>query len=557
MTAPAEKPPGKISQWVSAILGFPRRLSTAARAAIVLEIFLCLVVFTVWIAFLTDRNNVPWRHSLTIERILVVLLLLLIIPLVFYRAVRLWTEGDRSQFPDLDYAWTAGLASLSEHGLSLESIPVFLVLGSANEAQEKALMTASGMGFRVRGIPEGPAPVHWYANVERIYLFCSEASWLSGLASKVDRRIRRNLAATSMSSDRPVVNYTASSPVAQLSDITRPVPRDLAPAGDLGIKTISVEEFSLTPPGGPRSSPAPAPSAPAVHAPISPTPTPRVNLMESSAVDMSLAGDEPVAMLPHESAEQLRRLQYFCRLLQRARQPLCATNGILVLLPSAMLQARQQDVEELQKAVKSDLTMSLRTLQIRCPVTTLITGMEREPGFGELVRRVGRDRAQAQRFGRRFDTRHLPTGTALTSLSAHLCGAFEDWIYTLFREDGALTRPGNTRLFGLLCKVRTNLKSRLAALLTAAVGYEAAAGHVDDPILYSGCYFAATGETEDRQAFIKGVFDKLNDEQEDVEWSHDSLRSNRRYRRSMIIGIGVCVLLSGTLATLIGYALLH
>lgn len=544
--APPVKPPGKISQWISKIVGFPRRLSTAARSAVVLAMFLVLVVLAVWIAFLTDRNNVPWRHSLTIERVLVVLALLLLIPFVFYRAVRLWTEGDKSQFPDLDYAWNAGLESLREHGLSLESIPVFLVLGSASEAQEKALTNASGMGFRVRGVPEGPAPVHWYANVERIYLFCSEASWLSGLAMKVDRRIRRQLASTSMNPDRPVINYTASSPVAQLSSITRPVSRDVAPTENLGVKTISLDEFSLAPPSSPPPPPAPSPAVG----------SPRLDRMESSTVGIGLANDEPIAMLPHESAEQLRRLQYFCRLLQRARQPLCATNGILVLLPSAMLQARQQEIEELQKAVKSDLTMSLRTLQIRCPVTTLITGMEYEPGFGELVRRVGRDRAQAQRFGRRFDSRSLPTGTALTSLSAHLCGTFEDWIYTLFREDGALTRPGNMRLFGLLCTVRTNLKNRLSNLLAAAIGYEEGSSNSDEPILYSGCYFAATGDTEDRQAFIKGVLDKLNDEQEDVEWSRDSLRNNRRYRRLMMIGGVVCLLLTVSLAGLIGYSLL-
>ena len=79
-------------------------------------------------------------------------------------------------------------------------------------------------------------------------------------------------------------------------------------------------------------------------------------------------------------------------------------------------------------------------------MTALIVGMERERGFRELVRRVGRTRARSQRFGRRFDVRCLASARELSAFCAHVCGAFEDWVYTLFRDEGSLTRPGNIRL---------------------------------------------------------------------------------------------------------------
>jgi hypothetical protein len=217
------------------------------------------------------------------------------------------------------------------------------------------------------------------------------------------------------------------------------------------------------------------------------------------------------------------------------------------LLPFEAVQAGPQSVEELQRAVKSDLTTAQRELQLRSPVSALIVGLERERGFRELVRRVGRERAATQRFGRRFDVRTLPTPDELRNLSAHVCGAFEDWIYTLFREQGSLSRPGNTRLYSLLCKVRCTLKPRLSGILSDGFGYDARIAPDDDPIPFSGCYFAATGETPDRQAFVRGVIDKLIDEQEQLEWTSRALRSELRYRRLAVLGVAVDLLLLGAI----------
>jgi hypothetical protein len=99
----------------------------------------------------------------------------------------------------------------------------------------------------------------------------------------------------------------------------------------------------------------------------------------------------------------------------------------------------------------------------------------------------------------------------------------------LFREQDVLTRPGNTRLYSLLCQVRCHLRPRLSEILTGGFGYDAQLSPHDEPFLFSGCYFAATGRTRDRQAFAKGVFDKLSDEQEHVEWTEQALRAERRY----------------------------
>jgi type VI protein secretion system component VasK len=263
-------------------------------------------------------------------------------------------------------------------------------------------------------------------------------------------------------------------------------------------------------------------------------------------------GQRQTALLsPQESAEQLERLQHVCHLLRRARQPLCAVNGVLALIPQATVQGTPREVDELQRAVRSDLRTISRSLELHCPVTALVVGMEQEPGFRELVRRVGRERAAVQRFGQRYDVRSIATPEEMNALCAHVCGAFEDWVYTLFREQGALSRPGNTQLYGLLCKVRLAVKNRLAQVLAGGFGHDPQSGGDDDSILFSGCYFAAIGESEDRQAFTKGVFNKLIEEQEQVEWTPRALRNNRRYLALAWLGLALDAVLVVALGAMI------
>ena len=126
----------------------------------------------------------------------------------------------------------------------------------------------------------------------------------------------------------------------------------------------------------------------------------------------------------------------------------------------------------------------------------------------------------------------------------HLCGAFEDWVYTLYREPGVLSHPGNTHLYHLLCKVRCNLTGRLAEVLSGGFGYDERTANGDDPISFSGCYFAATGVTPDRQAFVRGVIEKLVDEQEQIEWSRNASKDEKWFRSLAFWGVVASVALA-------------
>ncbi len=208
-----------------------------------------------------------------------------------------------------------------------------------------------------------------------------------------------------------------------------------------------------------------------------------------------------------------------------------------MLLPFEMLKAGDREVAELERAISADLSTIYNELQLRCPVTAVVVGMDQERGFRELIRRIGREDVAKQRFGQRFDLRIPATVDELRKFTSHVCGTFEDWVYTLFRQEEALSHPGNTALYALLCKVRRTLKARLGDVLGKGFGYERSGNKV--PVLFSGCYFAATGPKSDRQAFVSGLLAKLYDEQEEIEWTHSALNEDRR--RGWLIKIGWAV----------------
>lgn len=527
-----------VGRFLWKVITWPARLSLPGRFALLTALLLVTLALTVWWIIRTNPKHVSLYHVLTWDRIAIVVVLLIVIPIIVYRGLKLWLEGEKSMFPEIDYAWKSGLKALSDHGLAIDAIPIFLVLGSAGEQQEAALADASGRGFRVRNVPEGPAPFHWFANPDGIYLFCTNIGSLSALATLVHNR-------APAFSGQDVESAVAASPPAPAPAAANPAPPTESIRGTLtldGSGAPAAEQFASPAPAAapaspnadlrgtmmfqPESEPAAAPVQTVSSAPRRTAPPPP-----------AIAREQPALLPAKQAAEERRRLQYLCRLIDRERAALCGINGVVTLLPFESIEASVTDAEELEKAVRSDVTTVQRTLKLRVPVVALVVGLEQERGFSELVRRVGRERAAVQRFGRGFDVRSFASAEELEAFGAHVCGAFEDWVYTLFREQDALMRTGNTRLYGLLCKIRCNLKGRLTEILADGFGSDAKRHPDDDFILFSGCYFAASGPTEDRQAFVKGVFDKLEEEQEEVEWSSRALADDRRNRWLVIAAV--------------------
>ncbi|MCC6126792.1 MAG: hypothetical protein IT426_17655 [Pirellulales bacterium] len=505
-------------------MSLPARIAWLMAVALVMGVIISFVVRSYM------EGTVGWVLG-SLGYNLVIVALVFVIPIVLYIALKLWLEGEISPFPDIDRAWKAGLAELQQQGIDLAQTPLFLVLGSAGEAQEKGLFDASALSLNVREYPKGPAALHWFANADGVYLCCTEVGSMSKTAHLGREAAEEESARPGPMAPRPGSDALRGTIVAD------------GPA--MPIRGSAVVSSSTAPAAAARSS---GPSN------IRGTMIVGGAAGEGDSYDSEASAPKEkriVRIDTNEANLQERRLEYLCRILRRARLPLSPLNGLLALLPFGLIGRSVPESNEVQRAAKRDLAVLLRGLMVRCPVSALVVGMEEHGGFQELVRRVGRDRAAGQRFGKGFNLSNPPLPERLEALAVHACGAFEDWVYTLFREKGSLSKPGNTRLYALLCKIRRDVQNRLANILAGGFGHDPEEKSHEAGLLFGGCYFAATGDSEDRQAFVKSVFDKLPDQQEELQWTDRALGEDNKFQFLSNLFLGIDTLLLIGLVVLI------
>ena len=516
-----------------------RPWSLPARVAVFITwVLIAIVAFCLW-EFSTNPYHVPWRYSLTPIRIISVSFLLLVIPLTVFQALKMWLTVEKSPFPDINAAWQAGIEALRKQGLTIGDKPLFLVLGSTGEEQDRVMFEASNSAFIVAGVPDGPAPLHWYVNADRIFLSCTGTSWLSALSALIAQRDKRRGNADggpfSRSADESSGNPGEISALGQGEQFGGSE-GDQSPFGagsDDSHKTISFSSLAKSFPDWMSDVKGEAGSGSSVSG---------VGQEQSLAI-----------IQPSDASEQKDRLEAVCELLRNARYPYCPINGCITLIPFATAGVDLQEIEEMSKAVNSDLQTLHKTLHVRYPVTAIFTGLEAEPGFRELMRRVGPEQCAAGRFGMGYDVRCPANASEIGTFATHVCGVFEEWVYGLFRQDQALKKPGNSSLFTLLCRVRSSFKDRLSMLLSQGFGYNDRVDPDDAPFLFSGCYFVASGATQDKRAFIQGISEKLKGQQDQLEWSREAIQSARRARQLA----GFALVTIGVLAALLAYMIVY
>jgi hypothetical protein len=509
--------------------------SLPMRIAVFVAVSLTGVVgFCLW-GYYRDPFHVPWRHSLTVYHLSAILLLLMVISVSLYQALKYWLNVENSAYPDINSSWQAGIEALRKQGLSLGDKPLFLVLGSTGQDQERVLFESSNSAFLISGVPDGPAPLHWYVNADRIFLSCTEVGWLSALTVLIARRdtqLKRAdidpFSARSVDPQPRVAKAYSTMTNLELSDPTSGAQGPLPSTGGNPYQTISFWDMEKN--------------------------DDQAELIAETLPSPAVAQEQPLAIIPpSDAAEQEDRLEAVGELLWNARYPYSPINGCITLIPFTIAGAKVEEADEMAKGINTDLKTLHKTLRVKYPVTAIFTGMESEPGFRELMRRVGPDRCSTKRFGMGYDLRSPANSTEIGAFTAYVCGVFEEWVYGLFREDQALKRPGNSSLFSLLCRVRSSFQDRLSILLTQGFGYNERLDPDEASFFFSGCYFVASGRSQDKRAFIEGICDKLDGQQDQLEWSLDALKIARRSRMLMSAAIGSIVLLIAWLVYMVGH----
>ena len=490
-------------------MGLPRRLlglSLPARVAFVLAVFLilCVVGYSGWVAMREGLSGLWDRFQPRFA--LPVILLLIGLPAAAYWTTRYWIEVESSAYPDIDAAWNAGLEALAKSGIDLGTTPLYFAIGIHDANSAGTLMNASGWELLVDGRPDGDTPLRWYASRDAVIVFCLDACGLS--LSQAPQR--EGSAASNEHRTSGATNLRQT--LVAGGGVT-----EEERGGRLGLRGTMLAEAA-----GERDRAA-TPPRPAVGL---------RGTMISGGSD-AVAASNPVESTSSfrtvdrvELSQQAERLARVCKLARQSRQPYCTINGVLAFVNWKLISSPQAN--SLAMSIRQDAVTIVEQGGLHAPMLVVVSGMEQEIGFSELVRRVGEDRAQGNRFGQGFNHQGSPSQQQMIALAANAAGAFEGWVYDLFRQPDCLSRTNNDKLFAMLCRIRSIVQPNLTDLF---VGFsESVSAEQPRSLFLGGCYFAATGGGKTRQAFVRSVLSKLVDMQEELQWTDKSLREEFRFR---------------------------
>lgn len=523
-----------------------RSMGPAVRWTIHL-VLLAAVLIGVAILFRANglRNLIPpgwWGPIRPLVPSLLLLSLYLLCWVGWWIYVILMEPPPASRFPDIDEAWDEALRALDGAGIALAEAPLFLVVGRPAAGLE-GLFEASQMPFKVHNVPRRPeAPLHVYAHREGIFVTCPGASALGHQAAlfagdavlpdggRVGSVGGQDSYATG-AMDAETFGGQTNDPREidkwmKIKEILAGARARARREGREGSELTAEEKRELAllednPGGGGGGG--------------------------SAGRDRPLLGERPAELERYGA-----RLGHLCRLIARDRRPFCPANGILALLPMAAT-----DGDDLAAGVaqclQEDLAAARDELSVNCPVLTLLCDLEAVPGYAELIARLPKP-ALSQRMGQRFpfapevSPEELP---ARVESSVRYIGDafFPNLVSKLWRvedapEGEAATTRDNARLFRFLAEVRDRHR-RLARLHARALPREGVS-------MFGGCYVAGTKRDPDAgPAFVRGVFQRLAKEQEEVSWTRAALAEDAR--RVRIAGAGyIAVVVAVVLALVAG-----
>jgi IcmF-related N-terminal domain len=407
-----------------------------------------------------------------------------------------------SEFPDIDRAWSQALQKLKSEEIPPDEVPLFLVLGWPSSSEE-AFFRSAGIRAQVKQHPNDPSdPLHVTANRHGIWITCPGASLLG--------QVNVSAQGSGGPADRTVATL-----MDETVDPSKTMGQAVGGEGTMRMEDILADYKKLQ--SQPRAT----------------------------------AAARPRRGIDHELHEA--RLRHLCQLIARDRHGFCPVNGVLVLLPIGAADPAS-DQDEIARACKTDLTAAFDVFRMRCPVLAMICGLEMVPGFGDLVKQLPPE-ARKKRIGQRFPlVPELAPGEVParveSSVEAIASALFPSMVQAEFQvegpsgEDTELVLRLNSQLFRFLTGI-LDKRERLARLVKDCLPVLPG-----QPIMFGGCYFAATGgDAETQQAFASGVLTRMiKEDQNSVTWTEEAIADDalawRRARFLRMFFLLVIVLLA-------------
>jgi hypothetical protein len=483
-------------------------ISVPLRYALAVCVLLVIVYAMSWWYYWRNKNflNVPPLFDEWWGWLLALLLLATITTCVYLAVDLLRKAGPVSPHPDVFRAWEAGIEAAEKAGIDFRYTPLFLVLGTGDETAAGNLHEAAATKLTLQGVPGGTAPLQWFGNQQALFVHVCDACCLSKLVNSpaVDG------SQDPVSSGQPATGH--------YTQTVGPAARPPAAASQDPRKTVVA--------GGPSGDTerVPVPGGPAPGAPVR-AGTQTIRVAPASALAVAEDADQGFEISDDSIDEQVARLAYVCRLFRDHRQPICPLNGVLAVTPFRAIETSSGQV---QVALKQDLQAIESNCQLQCPLTLLVSDIEKEPGFLEFMRRMDRKDVEAGRIGSRYGNSGTDIWTPanrdrINAMAASARRNIEDNILGFFGREDALTRRGNGQLFSLLSKLRGTFGRNFGSLWDGCLA--------ETCCLLVGCYFVASGESEDRRGFVSGVMnEKIVPSRDKLSWLPAVIRRDEKYR---------------------------
>lgn len=441
------------------------------------------------------------------------------------------SDPEASLYPDIDACWNEILGALSKAGIGLGDTPVYLVVGRFQG--DEASLFRHGSTLVIDGAPGAGAPLRAYAHREAVYVTCvgaslsgRQAALLEGPGSAgastgggdytgvdVDKSIGMSMAGAAGGGD-------GANPLADVQQVIRRAREEN--------RSLTSEEHrvirELTGMGGQDATRGPV-------------------VRSSHPSVLKDAG---------EADEHAARLRYACRLLARARHPLCPLNGVVQLVTLNATDT-DDDAQQMGLVLQRDLVAIREATRLHFPVFTMVGDLQRLNGAQEFLSQFPADKLK-QRLGKSFPlVPDVPPETVTGTIESSVRWVFDAlvpfWVFKLFRVESysvplAHVVAGNAQLFHFLNDLRER-SARLSRLIARA-----AVVSLDAPPLFGGCYLAGMDQGNG-PAFVPGFFKRLDETQGFVAWTGDAFGDDASYRSRTMLGyaaVGVCALTVAALA---------
>jgi len=428
---------------------------------------LLITVLLCWFSTYFVERHVVWTSHRWIQEYWLGLLFLATCFLIqmLVHLIYILRIRPESEFPDIDQAWRIGMEVLEANGIDIYEVPLFLVVG-LTEREDGPFRTGAGLPDLATELSRRSSPLRFFGDDQGVLISCPGISAVSAQAKLRPAGPEAGGGAEAAGEVNPEQTQRPSA----------------ASSGDIGHTYV---------PGGQTAG--------------------------------SASSSPPAALPPEQLTLSGKRLAYFSRLLKIYRDPRCPINGLLCCIPFAWCHKRAADS---QAAVRQDIALWHRELNMVFPVSCLLTGIESLTGVSDFLRRgakVDKRFGPGMRAGSRF-----PVGSAVDRESARWVAEssvewFRSWIYHAFAQD--VDSRSNPRLYRMLCEF-DECQDAMCDVLRRSFGEF----RTSEPIRLVGCYYAGHDATTGRLMFVKEVVQKLKSHQNDVSWSPERVRGDRNQR---------------------------